>query len=36
MMESSRLEVSCVVVVESSCVAGVEWSRGALSCNGRV
>ena len=36
MMESSRLEVSCVVVLESSCVAGVEWSRVALSCNGRV
>ena len=25
-VESSRLEVSCVVVVESSCVAGVEVS----------
>ena len=36
MMESSRLEVSCLVVVESSCVAGVEWSRGELGPNGRV
>ena len=36
MMESSRVEVSCVVMVQSSCVAEVESSRGKTSCNGRV
>ena len=35
-VESSRVEVSCVVMVQSSCVAEVESSRGELSCNCRV
>ena len=35
MMESSRVEVSCVVMVESS-DDGVESSRGELRCSGRV
>ena len=34
MVESSRVEVSCVVIVESS-DGGVELSRGELHCNGR-
>ena len=32
MVESSRVEVSCVVVVESS-DGGVKSSRGELRCN---
>ena len=35
-MESSGVEVSCVVTVQYSCDGGggrVEWSRGELSCN---
>ena len=35
MVESSRVEVSCVVVVESS-DGGVESSRSELRCNRRV
>ena len=35
MVESSRVEVRCVVIVESSDGA-VELSRGRLHCNGRV
>ena len=30
-MESSRVEVSCVVIVQSSCVAEVESSRVEVS-----
>ena len=39
LVASSRVEVSCVVMVQYSCDGGgggVEWSRGELSCNGRV
>ena len=35
MVDSSRVEVSCVILVESS-DGGVESSRGELCCNGRV
>ena len=35
MVESSGVEVSCVVMLESS-DGGVESSRGELRCNGRV
>ena len=35
MVKSSRVEVSCVVVVESS-DGGVESSRSELRCNRRV
>ena len=35
MMESSRVEVSCIVVVKSS-DGGVKSSRGQLCCNRRV
>ena len=38
-VESSGVEVSLVVMVQSSCDGrggGVEWSRGELSCNGTV
>ena len=34
-VESSQVEVSCVVVVESS-DGGVKSSRGELRCNRRV
>ena len=37
LVASSRVEVSCVVMVQYSCDGGgggVEWSRGELSCNG--
>ena len=36
-VESSRVEGSCVVMVQYSCDGGgggVKWSRGELSCNG--
>ena len=35
LVESSKVEVRCVVMVESS-DGGVESSRGELRCNGRV
>ena len=34
LLASSRVEVSCVVMVQYSCDGGVKWSRGELSCNG--
>ena len=35
MVESSRVEVGCIVTVEFS-DGGVKLSRGELHCNGKV
>ena len=36
LLGSSGVEVSWVLLVGCSCLAGVQWSSCEVSCNGRV